>query len=282
MKSTKTPNQSKRLHSEETKRKISLSNTGKKFSDERKRNIGKSREVLLTAEQLHLLNEWWSKHYYPKKWILSQFGIGEKLYNRILKKYCVVEQIKFLPQNLEPRTIEEIIDKCKKGIPYKIIADELCLEYRQVRAIIMKCGKFYHIKPIAKPKHRPTAHHKESLGKLLADYNRKNPKKKEKNPNWKGGVTAITEAIRTMPKYKEWRMAVLKRDGFRCIVCEEKDNLHVHHIYPFCLLIEEGKLTTVEEAETCDRLWSIKNGSTLCEECHRKTETYGKQRRKSK
>lgn len=45
-------------HSEETKAKIAKGNTGKVFSEERCRNIGKSREVVLSEEQTTQLYEY--------------------------------------------------------------------------------------------------------------------------------------------------------------------------------------------------------------------------------
>jgi hypothetical protein len=69
------------------------------------------------------------------------------------------------------------------------------------------------------------------------------------------------ELIRKSPQYREWRIAVLKRDGFRCVWCKATDNLEVDHIYPFAYFPELR--------------FDIKNGRTLCHKHHTETITYG-------
>jgi len=36
-----------------------------------------------------------------------------------------------------------------------------------------------------------------------------------------------------------------------------------------------------EEALSCDELWNINNGRTLCIGCHKKTDTYGRPKTKN-
>jgi len=85
----------------------------------------------------------------------------------------------------------------------------------------------------------------------------------EKNPNWQGGKTAIHERIRKTLAYEEWRKAVFERDNYTCQHCNRVGGyLHADHIKPFAYFPEL-------------RL-AINNGRTLCIECHRKTDTYGK------
>lgn len=88
--------------------------------------------------------------------------------------------------------------------------------------------------------------------------------KKEKNPNWKGGVTPINELIRKSPLYKEWRKNVFKRDNYTCQWCREKESvsgkLNADHIKPFAYF---PKLR-----------FDLDNGRTLCVDCHKKTDTY--------
>jgi hypothetical protein len=80
---------------------------------------------------------------------------------------------------------------------------------------------------------------------------------------WKGGITPINEAIRKSLQYRLWRSAVFKRDGYACIWGgkEHGKKIHADHIKPFALFPELR--------------FAIDNGRTLCEECHRKTDTYG-------
>lgn len=85
-----------------------------------------------------------------------------------------------------------------------------------------------------------------------------------RHPSWKGGITPINEAIRKSVEYKLWREAVYQRDNFTCRSCGEKEavsgKLNAHHIKPFSLYPELR--------------FAIDNGETLCDECHKKTDTY--------
>jgi len=93
---------------------------------------------------------------------------------------------------------------------------------------------------------------------------------KEKHPNWKGGITPLNHSIRTSMEMKLWKKAVFERDNYICVFCSKpggwskelkrKIILNADHIKPFALFPEF-------------RL-SVDNGRTLCEECHRKTDTY--------
>lgn len=85
----------------------------------------------------------------------------------------------------------------------------------------------------------------------------------EKSHFWKGGITPIHKLIRESQKYKLWREAVFKRDNYQCIWGgkEHGSNLHADHIKPFSLFPELR--------------FAVDNGRTLCESCHKTTETYG-------
>ena len=60
---------------------------------------------------------------------------------------------------------------------------------------------------------------------------------------------------RRSSKYRAWKSSVLERDGYQCQRCGSKRDLCVHHIKPF--------------ADYPEMRYSLKNGITLCKECHR-------------
>lgn len=98
-----------------------------------------------------------------------------------------------------------------------------------------------------------------------------------RNGNWKGGITAIKQSIRMSYEYREWRTAVFRRDGFRCVSCLKRGNgdLEADHIRPFSDILRHFNIRSLEAARQCSDLWDISNGRTLCHQCHTKTDTYG-------
>ncbi len=87
----------------------------------------------------------------------------------------------------------------------------------------------------------------------------------DKNPNWKGGITPVHLAIRSSREYKLWRKAVYERDNYTCVWCGVKGNgrnLNADHILPFAIH-EDLRL-------------EVYNGRTLCIDCHKKTDTWGR------
>lgn len=108
------------------------------------------------------------------------------------------------------------------------------------------------------------------IGKKLSEETKKKiseANKGKKGAGWKGGITPKNQIIRTSAKYKDWRLAVFKRDNWTCQECGARSGngkkviLNADHIKPFYKHIElRFKLT---------------NGRTLCRPCHLKTDTFG-------
>ena len=87
---------------------------------------------------------------------------------------------------------------------------------------------------------------------------------REKNPNWKGGVTPINNRIRDSAEAKIWKRKCMERDKFTCQKYKVKGcKLEVHHISNF---------------SSHPRLrFSVKNGVTLSKEAHKEFhKRYGK------
>ncbi len=101
------------------------------------------------------------------------------------------------------------------------------------------------------------------------------------SPVYKGeeAVSRFRGRIAQLPEYRQWHAAILKRDGYRCVLCGTKSSrltpLEVDHIKRFLFIANEYELRTPEDARKCAELWDIENGRTLCNPCHRISDTYG-------
>lgn len=83
--------------------------------------------------------------------------------------------------------------------------------------------------------------------------------KGEGNPAWKGGVTPASQRDRQSIEYTEWRKAVYWRDQYCCVDCGvrgcRRHPIVAHHVVPW--------------AESIDLRFTVSNGVTLCQPCHR-------------
>jgi len=77
------------------------------------------------------------------------------------------------------------------------------------------------------------------------------------------GLTDANERDRKSAAYKLWRKAVFERDNHTCVFCNKRGGeLQADHIKPFALFPTLRFLIT--------------NGRTLCVDCHKSTDTYGR------
>lgn len=247
----------------------------KPHTEERKKNIGLSRQVKISEECLEKLKDWWKLGYVTHYYIKNQLNIGDKVYNRLLQQYCEWEQIKFLPSDLFPNEVEFIIDLSKKEVPYKKIAILINRGEKQTREIIKKLSKKCELKLYNLPRYSPSGEHLEKIKKNLSAYSKNNPRYGEENGNWKGGKTKLVELIRKHDKYKAWRLDVFERDRFACILCQNKEDIQADHIKPFSVILLENSICSLENAIKCKELWNRDNGRTLCKICHHKQPTHG-------
>lgn len=79
----------------------------------------------------------------------------------------------------------------------------------------------------------------------------------ERNPNWRGGVTAKNEQDRKSKKYKQWRKFVFERDNWTCVLCNRNGgDMNADHIKKF--------------SDYPELRFDVSNGRTLCVACHKK------------
>lgn len=91
------------------------------------------------------------------------------------------------------------------------------------------------------------------------------------------GVTKLQQILRHCSQYRQWRIAVYKRDDYTCQTCGVRGGkLNADHITQFALILFQNSVQSYEDAMKCMELWDVSNGRTLCAPCHRKTDTYAK------
>ena len=95
--------------------------------------------------------------------------------------------------------------------------------------------------------------------------------------NWQGGLTALHKLIRNSFEYRQWRTRGYERDSYRCVVggISHGKKLNFDHKKSLAAIIRENNIKTFADALLCGVLWDINNGRTLCEDCHKKTDTWG-------
>lgn len=106
------------------------------------------------------------------------------------------------------------------------------------------------------------------LHKKIGSGNRLPIHRGEKHYRWKGGITSENLKIRNSLEMKLWRKAVFERDKYACIWCGagnkngQSTRLNADHIKPF--------------AQYPELRFAIDNGRTLCFDCHKTTDSFGR------
>lgn len=95
-------------------------------------------------------------------------------------------------------------------------------------------------------------------------------------------LVPLNRAVRGMRECREWRTAIFRRDDFTCQICAVRGGrLNAdHHPIPLSRLVQDFAVAFPDEtlwvpnAATYAPFWDMSNGRTLCEDCHKETETY--------
>lgn len=139
------------------------------------------------------------------------------------------------------------------------------------------------------PSRKGLKHTKESILKMLEHPNRSKFSKghtfgfvKGHTP-WNkgkdfGGQGLLRKKIMGLSMYKAWRNSVKKIHGLYCEQCATTQaQFHVDHFpVSFAVIIKQNSILTVDQARVCGTLWDINNARVLCFDCHKLTESYGR------
>lgn len=128
-----------RLQSEETRKKIAMSNS-KPMSEERKKAISNSRLTKIDEKLIEKLQYYWSLKYLNPLVIkdLCDLKRRGRIYERLFKEYCKVEQHKFMPADWYPEDYQKLIELANQGVWYKTIAKMLSSSLNQITNICKK------------------------------------------------------------------------------------------------------------------------------------------------
>lgn len=112
---------------------------------------------------------------------------------------------------------------------------------------------------------------KTLTGRKLPESHRRNmaiSQQGVKSHLYKDGLSHLRKSERNRMMqtidYKLWREAVFKRDKYQCVIGGKKhsNRLEADHIKKW--------------ADYPELRFKVSNGRTLCKECHKKTDTYGR------
>jgi len=207
--------------------------------------------------------------------LAKQFGCSAAAISRRLKKLGIKAR-PFSTQGLQVRLGAILSEESKDKIRQKHIG----MKYTD--AVNAKKGLKGSLNPFFGKQHSEESKNiqrEKMVGRKLTPEHRLkvikglakawlNQPKGELASAWKGGITPINAKIRSSKEMDLWKLAVKERDDYTCVLCGFKSlSNHADHIKRF--------------SEFPELRFAIDNGRTLCQHCHRKTDTYGNRKKKS-
>ena len=274
--------------SKEHRNKIGLGNKGKKLTEEHKKRISEGNKGKTISEEVRNKISKSLKGHVPTE--ETRKKLGEASRNRECTEETRRKISKANKGKVRSKETRRKISEANRNrkYPKRKIESKICAECgKEFQRPYGKgirgwnetkfCSHSCYSKNIkGKKGHQCFAETKEKISR--ANSGEGNGMYGKKPWNWNGEITKFAEQIRNHFKYRAWRKSVLKRDYWTCQECKIKEGnrIEAHHEKEFAVILEENNIKTIENAENCEELWDIKNGKTLCKECHKK---YHKEKR---
>lgn len=265
-------------HSEESKKKMSGARKGLLLSKEHKNNISKALKGRVCSDETR------------KK--ISKSHIGKSISQKIRAKISLTKLGKTRggnPNNWKHNeATKRKMSKAKQGFMHSQETKEQMSKAHKGKTILPEVRKKISIANTGKI-HSEERRRKNIFwkGKHFSYQHRKrisdaHKARKKLHHSWKGGVVEMVRALRVSFKYRNWRKAIFERDNYTCQICGDNKggNLNADHIIALSFILQVFQIKNVDDAESCWDLWDINNGRTLCVDCHKKTDNYGRKANK--
>lgn len=132
-----------KAQSQECVEKRRRSMVGKTYNEQRRRNIGLSRQIKLSDEKQKEL-KYYLEAGMPDGYVIVKTDLSDRVYRRY-KKLLYPEgipwQIKWLENDIEPSVVEEVVRLAKLKYRYKRIASMVGLSIKTIRLILIALNK---------------------------------------------------------------------------------------------------------------------------------------------
>lgn len=194
----------------------------------------------------------------------GQQGGSEMHRERLSEKTLSIGGVAKRCDSPNPESIIKAIELWKQDKTNKEISILVGVPERTIRRYLRKNG-FKRNYDFVSKKMLGRVFTEQHKNKISITKKLKGNAKREKNPNWKGGLTNPKIQVWNTTEYKLWRESVFVRDNYICKGCGIKNEkglgktieLNAHHILP--------------RRDFPHLTFDISNGITLCLTCHNKT-----------
>lgn len=229
----------------------------------------------LTKEEIEFVKKFYSTH--GSKYCSDKLGKSRETIRYVTNKLGLKVDRKSLVNNDEE--LKKHLQNHHKQFLYpNILSSKKLLDEEEIKKLYRNGKTLKQVADICGCSTQPIVKilkHEEK--RLPSDYPTSKCRNQfgENNPSWKGGIKSVYDRIRGLKEYNNWRGSIFHRDGEKCRICGDSEDIQAHHIKYLRLLVSEY-CTAVkklpkdlnEEDLKSQFFYDIDNGITLCKICH--------------